>query len=396
MAGVPKQHKRPVIRVMMNLMNSHNETVARQRMRVSANFIVRVIGMIVLAYLGLTIGRAFSGSQPTDLDELATQLLALAGAGLGLLTTPRWTIDLIRERLRYIRSISISELTAIVFGALLGLFFGVLLSVPLSHLPAPFGQLLPIVLASALAYLGAVIFSSRKKEIGDLLRTTRSPSVVLPQFSFDGSAVSRRYLVDTSAIIDGRIASVAATGFIDGTLVIPHFVLNEMQMLADSAEEMRRNRGKRGLEILNNMQKLSAPPVEIVQVEIPAPQQVDDKLIVLARQYQCPIITNDHNLGRVAELQGVKVLNLNQLADAIRAPVITGQDMRVRVRDVGREREQGISFLEDGTMVVIEDARNLIGQEVQIIVTRIFQTQTGRIVFAQLAETEQSTETLKQ
>jgi uncharacterized protein YacL len=341
--------------------------------------------MVVLAYLGLTLGRAFSSSQPNDVDQLATQLLALAGAGLGLLTTPRWTIEPLQEWLRYVRSISIAELTAVVFGALLGLVFSVLLSVPLSHLPAPFGQLLPIGVSLALAYIGAYVFSSRKKEIGDLLRAMRSaPPTVLTGGARE-TAEQRRVLVDTSAIIDGRIAQVAQTGFLDGTLLVPSFVLNELQMLADSADELRRGRGKRGLEILNGMRKQGAITVEVVNVEVPSAQQVDDKLIVLARQYRCPIVTNDHNLGRVAELQGVQVLNLNQLADAIRPPIIPGQDISVRVRDVGREREQGISFLDDGTMVVIEDARKLVGRDVDITVTRVFQTQTGRIVFAQLS-----------
>jgi uncharacterized protein YacL len=195
-------------------------------------------------------------------------------------------------------------------------------------------------------------------------------------------------VVDTSAIIDGRIAAVVQTGFVDGTLLVPTFVLNELQQLADSADELRRGRGKRGLDILNTMQKEASVPVEVINIEVPSAQQVDDKLIVIARQYQCPIITNDHNLGRVAELQGVKVLNLNQLADAVRPVVVPGQDLTVRVRDVGREREQGISFMNDGTMIVIEEARRLVGQEVDVTVTRVFQTQTGRIVFAQLHQND--------
>lgn len=352
-------------------------------MRVSLNFIIRIIGMLALAYLGLTIGRAFSGPQPDESQLRATQLLALAGAGLGLLTTPRWTLDPIEHGLRYVRGISITELTAIVFGALVGLLFSVLLSVPLSQLPAPFGQLLPILSAGFLAYLGAVVFASRRRDFAEMLRSTRAPAFPLPSIIAD-SAQPRRFLIDTSAIIDGRIAQVVPTGFIDGTLLVPAFVLNELQMLADSADELRRGRGKRGLDILNTMQQQAVTPVEVLNVEVPSAQQVDDKLVVLARQYHCPIITNDHNLGRVAELQGVTVLNLNQLADAVRPPVVSGQDLLVHVRDVGREREQGISFLDDGTMIVIEDARRLVGQEVEITVTRVFQTQTGRIVFAQL------------
>jgi uncharacterized protein YacL len=155
-------------------------------------------------------------------------------------------------------------------------------------------------------------------------------------------------------------------------------------MLADSADEQRRAKGRRGLDILNIMQKEAAPPVEVVDIDVSGAQQVDDKLIILARQYRCPVITNDHNLGRVAELQGVKVLSLNQLSDAVRPPVVSGQELRVMIRDTGRERDQGISFLDDGTMIVVEDARKLIGQEVSATVTRVHQTQTGRIVFAHL------------
>jgi uncharacterized protein YacL len=353
-------------------------------MKISLNFIVRILGMGALAYVGHTLGNLLSSPAHNANEVLATRLLTLAGAGLGLLTTHRWTIEPLQEWLRYLRGISIAELTAIVFGALLGLVFAVLLSVPLAHLPAPFGQLLPILVALALVYLGSTIFSSRKKEIGELLRSGRQAPFVLPQQLVAGINPERRYILDTSAIIDGRIAEVAQTGFLEGTLLVPHFVLNELQQLADSGDELRRGKGKRGLEMLNTMQKRASTPVEVVNVDVTASQQVDEKLVVLARQYRCPIITNDHNLGRVAELQGVKVLSLNQLADAVRPPVVPGQDIAVTIRDVGREREQGISFLPDGTMIVVEDARRLVGKDVSATVTRVYQTQTGRIVFAQL------------
>ena len=352
-------------------------------MRVSLNFLARIIGMVVLAYIGNQLGYALSSPQPTDTEQFAIQLLTLAGAGLGVLTTHRWTLDPLQKGLRYFKSISIAELIAVVFGALIGLLLALLLAVPLAQLPSPFGRFLPIISSIALAYLGATIFSARKKEIGGLLKMPR-PSLVLPQQLLEGLQTPNRYILDTSAIIDGRIANVTKTGFIGGTLLVPHFVLNELQMLADSADEQRRAKGRRGLDILNTMQKEAAPPVEVVDVDVSGAQQVDDKLIILARQYRCPVITNDHNLGRVAELQGVKVLSLNQLYDAVRPPVVSGQEIRVMIRDTGRERDQGISFLDDGTMIVVEDARKLIGQEVSATVTRVHQTQTGRIVFAHL------------
>lgn len=352
-------------------------------MNISLNFLVRILGMGLLAYVGNRLGSVLSGPTPTENEVLATQLLTLAGAGLGLLTTHRWTIEPLQEWVQRLRAVSIADLTAGVFGALLGLLFALLLSVPLAYLPEPLGQVLPICAALALAYLGSTLFSWRKKEIGELLRSTRQSPLVLPQ-QLLGAPQPRRFLIDTSVIIDGRIAAVGQTGFLEGTLLVPRFVLAELQMLADSPDELRRGKGKRGLEILNNMQKTSATPVEVISVEVPSSTQVDEKLVVLARQYQCPIITNDHNLGRVAELQGVRVLNLNQLADAVRPPVIPGQDLTVTIRDVGREREQGISFLDDGTMIVVEDARRLVGKEVSATVTRIYQTQTGRIVFAHL------------
>lgn len=352
-------------------------------MKISLNFLARIGGMLMLAYIGARVGQGLSSPRPTPDELVATQLLTLAGAGLGLLTTHLWTIEPARRLVHYIRSISIVELTAMVFGALLGALFALLLSVPMSFLPAPLGQFLPVIVAGALAYLGGLVFVTRRKEIATLLESRRS-SIAVPQQVLHSLHTSHRYLIDTSAIIDGRIAAVSELGFLEGTLLVPHFVLAELQSLADSSDEMRRSKGRRGLEMLNAMQKESATAVEIVDADVADVQEVDDKLVVLARQYECPIITNDYNLGRVAGLQGVKVLSLNQLTDAVRPPVLPGQDIEVIIRDVGREREQGISFLDDGTMIVVEDARQLVGHKVSAVVTRIYQTQTGRIVFAHL------------
>ncbi len=361
-------------------------------MKVSLNFFVRIVGMLVLALLGRSVGHSLSSPNPDEMQLFATQLLMLAGAGLGLLITPHLTIEPLQELLRRTRVVPLSDIFLIATGGLIGLIFSVLMAVPLAFLPAPFSQYLPIIVALLFAYMGATIFAMRKRDLSELLRSrSRSaPSIVAP--SNAGEVVlplPRSYLLDTSAIIDGRIAAVAQTGFLDGTLLVPSFVLTELQSLADSSDELRRNKGRRGLELLSQMQKSPGMPVEVLNAEVHGATWVDDKLIVLARQYQCPIITNDFNLNRIAALQGVKVLSLNQLSEAVRPPVLQEQRLNVMIRNEGNARQQGVGYLEDGTPVIVEDARPLIGQNVEVIVTRLHQTQTGRLVFAQLSNSEE-------
>lgn len=355
----------------------------RPRRNISLNFIVRILGMLSLAYIGWSVGRSLSDPQPDEMQVFATQLLTLAGAGLGLLVTPRLTIEPVEELLRRSRHVPLPDLLIIGAGVLIGLIFAVLLAVPLASLPRPFGQYLPLACALVCAYVGGTIFATRKRDLGDLLRSLR-PAAVPPALAQPHSA-ERRLLLDTSAIIDGRIAAVARTGFLEGTLLVPGFVLAELQQLADSSDELRRSKGRRGLDLLNEMQRQSPLPVEVLNVEVAGASKVDDKLIALARQYSCPIISNDFNLNRVAGLQGVRVLSLNQLSEAVRPPVLQDQRLHVLIRNEGNARQQGVGYLEDGTPVIVEDARHLIGQTAEVIVTRLHQTQTGRLVFATLA-----------
>jgi uncharacterized protein YacL len=175
---------------------------------------------------------------------------------------------------------------------------------------------------------------------------------------------------------------------LEGTLLVPSFVLSELQSLADSSDDLRRNKGRRGLELLSQMQKNSVLPVEVLNVDVSGVTWVDDKLVALARKYKCAIITNDFNLNRIAGLQGVQVLSLNQLSEAVRPPVYQDQRLHIVIRNEGNSRQQGVGYLEDGTPVIVEDARSLIGQEVEVIITRLHQTQTGRLVFAQLSSSE--------
>ncbi len=359
-------------------------------MKISLNFLVRVFGMLALAYTGWFVGRSLSHTPPDQLQQSATQLLTLAGAGLGLILAPRLTLEPLADLLRRSRSVPLPDLLLIGAGAMLGLIFGVLLTVPLASLPAPFGQILPLPVAIVLAYAGGMIFANRRHDLSELLRHVRpaptpasQPELVSPPLP------GRQLLLDTSAIIDGRIAGVASSGFLDGTLIVPGFVLAELQLLADSSDELRRAKGKRGLDLLNQMQREAPMPIEVISAEVTGVNRVDDKLVALARQYHAPIITNDFNLNRVATLQGVQVLSLNVLSDAMRPPVIQDQCLQVLIRNEGNARQQGVGYLDDGTPVIVEDARQLIGQTVEVLVTRLHQTQTGRLVFATLVPSPQ-------
>jgi uncharacterized protein YacL len=188
-------------------------------------------------------------------------------------------------------------------------------------------------------------------------------------------------LVDTSTIIDGRIADITQAGFLYGTLVVPRFVLSELQHIADSGDPLRRNRGKRGLDMLRRLQSESSTPLRISDDDPRDVPDVDGKLVKLARVASCPVITNDFNLNRIAELQGVRVLNINQLANAVKPVVLPGEEMSVRIIQEGREFNQGVGYLDDGTMIVVENGKKLLNQQVDVVVTRVLQTAAGRMIF---------------
>ncbi|HEV2471788.1 MAG TPA: PIN domain-containing protein, partial [Chthonomonadales bacterium] len=195
-------------------------------------------------------------------------------------------------------------------------------------------------------------------------------------------ASSAQILLDTSAIIDGRIADISQTGFIFGTLVVPRFVLNELQHIADSADTMRRNRGRRGLEMLQRLQKDATVPIEIRDIDKEDGAEVDGELVKMARSLHCSIITNDFNLNRVAELQGVKVLNINELANAVKPVLLPGEDIYIKIMQEGKELGQGVGYLDDGTMIVVEGGRQFMGSSIEVSVTRVLQTVAGRMIFA--------------
>ncbi|MDX1600816.1 MAG: TRAM domain-containing protein [Anaerolineales bacterium] len=342
----------------------------------SFEFVVRLIGMIVLAvggvYLGANLGGLAEGS-----EELYASVFGLVGALTGLVITPFVTTRPIRAVRAYMAQVSAGTLLASLMGLVIGLIVAALVSFPLSLLPAPFGQLLPFVAALALSYLGVAIFMMRERDILDMLRA-RFPSGE----DGGGSSGGRRVLLDTSVIIDGRIADIARTGFIAGPMLVPSFVLVELQHIADSSDGLRRQRGRRGLDILNRLQKDSSVPIRVTDLDVEGVRDVDDKLVILAKQLRCPIVTNDYNLNRVAELQGVTVLNINELANAVKAVFLPGETLDVDVIQEGKEPGQGVGYLEDGTMVVVEQGKTRIDNTVSVLVTKVLQTAAGRMIFA--------------
>jgi uncharacterized protein YacL len=216
----------------------------------------------------------------------------------------------------------------------------------------------------------------------------------LPKRSVEGDLSAedqgRTILMDTSVIIDGRIADIARTGFLTGTLLIPRFILNELQYIADSADGLRRQRGRRGMEVLAQIQKDPAVPVQISDIDVEGAREVDDKLVILARQLRSPILTNDYNLNRIAELQGVPVLNVNELANAVKAVLLPGEKLKVNIIQEGKEPGQGVGYLDDGTMVVVEEGKDYRNAEIPVTVTKVLQTAAGRMIFARPEEQETS------
>lgn len=345
----------------------------------SFEFILRLVGGAILASLGWWIGETLAAAAQTE-DVRSTVALALAGLAFGLLLTPYFTTRPMSWARRMIRQLPANHLLAGTIGLALGLIMAALLALPLSFLPHPLGSVLPLAAAIVFAYLGVTTMVTRERDLISAIQT---------RLGRDSSRVGeRQVLLDTSVIIDGRIADISQTGFIDGTMLVPRFILNELQHIADSSDPLRRNRGRRGLDILNRLQKESLTPIEIVDLDAPEFQEADTKLVALARQLDAAILTNDYNLNKVAELQGVRVLNINELANAVKTVLLPGESLRVQVIQEGKELDQGVGYLDDGTMVVIEDGKRHIGETCEVCVTRVLQTVAGRMIFAQLPEKE--------
>jgi uncharacterized protein YacL len=357
---------------------------------VRVELIARIVGAIAVGFLGWRVGFSLSSlGQPAYIYSIVQllgdtvvrmlpYLLATAGALVGAAVSPYLTTRPFFWIRSKIGQVPVPTLMAALIGLVVGLIISALLALPLSVLPTPFGETLPFIATVVCGYLGVMAMVTRGKEIfGTLgLRLPREKPERAEQF----------VVLDTSVIIDGRIADIIQTGFIDDVILIPRFVLNELQHIADSADTLRRNRGRRGLDILNKLQKDSEVPIRITEMDFEGTREVDDKLVRLAKQLECPIVTNDYNLNRVAELQGIRVLNINELANAVKAIVLPGESIAVHIIQEGKELGQGVGYLDDGTMVVIEEGRRHIDETVGVVVTRVLQTVAGRMIFAQLSD----------
>jgi uncharacterized protein YacL len=354
----------------------------------TAEIIFRAIGFILFGIIGWQLGTIWAGT--TELNSVSLRYiipLTLLSGILGAIIMPPLITKPAHWIRRVIGELTIVQLVSGSIGLVLGLIVAALLAVPLSYLPSPFRSILPTIVAIVFGYIGVTIMVQRQKEIVGLFR--RRGGAPLIEEGMSASEVQDDadvVLLDTSVIIDGRIADIVQTGFLRSTVVIPRFVLAELQYIADSADALRRNRGRRGLEMLNRMQRESPVPVKISDMDVEGVRQVDAKLVQLARQISCPIVTNDYNLNRVAGLQGVQVLNINDLSNAVRAAVLPGEPLSIRVIQEGKEVGQGIGYLEDGTMVVVENGRRFMDSEIAVTVTKVLQTSAGRMIFASPAD----------
>lgn len=305
----------------------------------------------------------------------------LIGGVLGFSLGPvlvRWASRVISWSEIRLQGTPTQDLLSGSIGLIAGLVIAFLLGVDLGGLGLT-GTILRVAITIGLGYLGLRVSVRRKEEL--LRPQTWLPTRIKHRAASDAA---KPKILDTSVIIDGRIADICETGFLEGPLVIPAFVLEELRHIADSADVLKRNRGRRGLDVLNRIQKESSMTVQIYEREVDPTLEVDSKLLKLSKILDGKVVTNDYNLNKVAEFQGVPVLNINELANAVKPVVLPGEEMIVQVIKDGKESGQGIGYLDDGTMIVVDGGRKYIGQTIAVIVTSVLQTAAGRMIFAKL------------
>lgn len=278
--------------------------------------------------------------------------------------------------------LSLRGLAVLLSGSIVGLLIGALISLPLGRLPDPLGSILPIVVSLLATLIMIRVFHYQEQALIQAFAVLPWATQPRPPKTAKGAVSKQAILVDTSVIIDGRIADIAKAGFVPGKMLVPRFVLAELQNIADSDDAMRRGRGRRGLEMLNQIQETPDIEMEVIEEDVSGIKEVDAKLVALGKKLGANILTTDYNLNRVAQIEGVRVLNINELSNAIRPVVLPGEEMTVKIVQTGKERNQGVGYLPDGTMIVVENGDKLIGTELSVEVTRVFQTVAGKMIFA--------------
>ncbi len=348
-------------------------------MHLSLDFLFRILGgilgAILLGFLGYSLATQFSLSL-----DVVTIAGASIGAFIGFIVAPYLTTKPMHALRNNLAVMPAERLVALLLGILLGLIAAALFSLPLALLPSPFREILPLLSAIAFCYVGVTVLMMRHKDLQNIMRSIRITGDPSPVNQDQEDVI----LMDTSVVIDGRIADISKSGFIRSTLLVPGFILSELQHIADSSDSLRRNRGRRGLEVLSILQNESTIPIQITDMDVAEVRDADSKLVALARHLHCPIMTNDYNLNRVADLQGVTVLNINDLANAVKALYLPGEELEVKIIQEGKEHGQGVGYLEDGTMVVIEDGSGFINYSRNVTVTKVLQTTAGRMIFARI------------
>ncbi len=303
------------------------------------------------------------------------------GAGAGALAAGAVIIFELR-----VRALTLRRLIGAVAGSVLGIFGAALFCLVLRSalIPGSTSAVLQVFVLMLMTYVGLLVGANK----GDLL----NPAALGTVFASDRPARRSAKVLDTSVIIDGRIADIAEAGFIDGTIVVPEFVLRELQVVADSTDGSKRQRGRRGLDMLQRMQSNTSIQVQIVPDDFPSIREVDLKLLELAKKWEAKVVTNDFNLNKVAHLHHVDVLNINDLANALKPVVLPGEHMSVVILKEGKEYNQGVGYLDDGTMVVVDHARRMIGRPVEIAVTSVLQTASGKMIFGKMDENGRAVE----
>ncbi|MFI8578036.1 PIN/TRAM domain-containing protein [Rossellomorea aquimaris] len=306
-----------------------------------------------------------------------------------------WAVEYVVNFVKWFEdSLVKAPVTDLLFGSLgliIGLFVAYLFGIPFNQMEIPIvNTVVPILLTLILGYLGFQVGFKKRDELVSLFGTSNRGKKKGTDEDSDEEGVKTLKILDTSVIIDGRIADICQTGFLEGIVVIPQFVLEELQHIADSSDVLKRNRGRRGLDILNRIQKELPVEVQIYEGDFEEIQEVDSKLVKLAKLTNGIVVTNDFNLNKVCDLQGVQVLNINDLANAVKPVVLPGEELKVQVIKDGKEHNQGIAYLDDGTMIVVEEGRNYIGKYIDVLVTSVLQTSAGRMIFAKPKQLEKA------